>query len=240
MTEHHDDYKEAFEPEGSAPATDDYQEQARPPRRERERERDRGRPRHDGPRRFSGDRGRRDFRSREEEEVDPRVAELIRETEGKLEASYRPVQVENLNAFERKQFHRHFERRKSSYQTKTYRNEDNHVLWIFPVGNLKRFLEGKAKEALANGASLALPAMSSYERFLAHNILKELGTVESTSEGEGEERRILIQPKELGAVESTSEGEGEERHLLIQPKKVEPPSLFGRSLRKVAKKIKLM
>ena len=143
---------------------------------------------------------------------------MIRATEEKLADTYHPVQVENLNPFERKQFHRHFERRKSSYQTKTYRNEDNHVLWIFPVGNLKRFLLGKAQEVNASGESFALPAMSSYERFLAHSILKELGTVESTSAGEGEER-----------------------HILIQPKKIEPPApSFGRTLRKVAKKIKLM
>lgn len=219
MTESHDDYKEAFEPEGSASAADEEQTQARPRRHERDRER----PRRGGdrsPRRDRSDRGRGGFRRREEEEeeVDPRIAEMIRATEEKLDDSLRPVQVENLNPFERKQFHRHFERRKSSYQTKTYRNEDNHVLWIFPVGNLKRFLMGKAQEVIASGENLALPAMGSYERFLAHNILKELGTVESVSEGEGEER-----------------------HLVLQPKKIEPPApSFGRTLRKVAKKIKLM
>ena len=222
MTEHHDDYTDPFEPEGSAPAQEELQESSRPPRRERDRDRDRPRRggQRSGERRSHGDRPRRDFRPREEEEieVDPRIAEMIRATEEKLDESYRPVQIENLNPLERKQFHRHFERRKSSYQTKTYRNEDNHVLWIFPVGNLKRFLIGKAQEVNASGESFALPAMGSYERFLAHSILKELGTVESTSEGEGEER-----------------------HILIQPKKIEPPTpSFGRTLRKVAKKIKLM
>lgn len=218
MTEHHDDYTE---PEGFAPPPEEYQEEARPRRREREHDRDRprrgGRP--SGERRSRDDRPRRGFRPREEEEeIDPRIAEMIRATEEKLDESYRPVQIENLNPFERKQFHRHFERRKSSYQTKTYRNEENHVLWIFPVGNLKRFLTGKAQEVILSGEDLALPPMSSYERFLAHNILKELGTVDSVSEGEGEER-----------------------HLVLQPKKIEPPApSFGRTMRKVAKKIKLM
>ncbi|MEK7728545.1 MAG: R3H domain-containing nucleic acid-binding protein, partial [candidate division KSB1 bacterium] len=181
MTEHHDDYTEAFEPEGSAPHAEEFQEQARPPRRDRDRDRPSGG--RSGERRSFSDRGRGGYRPREEEEVDPRIAEMIRETEEKLAATYHPVQVENLNPFERKQFHRHFERRKSSYQTKTYRNEDNHVLWIFPVGNLKRFLEGKAQEAITSGVELALPPMSNYERFLAHYILKDLGTVESTSAG---------------------------------------------------------
>lgn len=218
MTEQHDDHTEAFEPEGSASSNEEYRER---PRHDRERPRRGGRysgERRSGERRSRDDRPRRSFRDREEEvEIDPRIAALIRETEEKLADTYHPVQIENLSPFERKQFHRHFERRKSLYQTKTYRDEDNHVLWIFPIANLKKFVEEKAHGALASGENVALPPMSNYERFLAHNMLKELGTVESSSEGEGEAR-----------------------HILIQPKKIEPPNQFGRSLRKIAKKIKLM
>lgn len=212
MTDNNNDAAAAFDPEETSSTQEERREHDRPPRRDRPRFQDR-RP---GGRRPHGDSRREGSRSREEQ-LDPRIAELIRETEEKLQTSYHPVQLENLNNFERKQFHQYFERRKSLYQTKTYRNEEEHVLWIFPVANLKKFVEGKAQEALANGESVALPPMTSYERFLAHNILKELGTVESSSEGEGEER-----------------------HILIQPKKIEPPSQFGRSLRKIAKKIKLM
>lgn len=210
MTEQNHDHTAAFGPEGSAASQEQYQERPRPPRRFHDRDRSRfGRGR-----RPSGD------RRREQPpvlELDPRIAELIRETEEKLAGTYHPVQIENLNPFERKQFHQHFERRKSFYQTKTYRNGENHVLWIFPVANLKKFVEEQAQEAIANGRSVELPPMSNYERFLAHNILKELGTVDSSSSGEGEDR-----------------------HILIQPKKIEPPNQFGRSLRKIAKKIKLM
>ncbi len=214
MTENNNDAAAAFDPEETSSTQEERREHERRPERSPRRDRDRGRPRSSGGRRPYGDRRRE---RPAEIELDPRIAELIRETEEKLSASYHPVQVENLNPFERKQFHQHFERRKSLYQTKTYRNEETHVLWIFPIANLKRFVEGKAQEALASGENVALPPMSSYERFLAHHMLKELGTVESSSEGEGEER-----------------------HILIQPKKIEPPSQFGRSLRKIAKKIKLM
>jgi hypothetical protein len=53
--------------------------------------------------------------------------------------------------------------------------------------------------------------MSSYERFLAHEVLKDVESVESISVGEGAERHIQIQPKK-----------------------------FGRGLKKIIKKIKLM
>lgn len=220
MTDYNADHAASFESEEASSAREESNERPRPARPDHDRQRPHsrgGRP--SGERRSRDGRPRRGFRDREEEiEIDPRIAEMIRETEEKLEETYHPVQIENLNPLERKQFHQHFERRKSRYQTKTYRNEENHVLWIFPLANLKKFVEGKAQEALASGENVTLPPMSNYERFLAHNMLKELGTVESSSEGEGEAR-----------------------HILIQPKKIAPPApSFGRTLRKVAKKIKLM
>jgi hypothetical protein len=143
---------------------------------------------------------------------DVRLQEMIREAEQQLADSTKPVQLENLNSFERKQFHQYFERRKPAFETKTYRGEgDSQVLWIFPVANLKKFAEEKAKEALETGAEVVLPPMSNYERFLVHDALKEIENIEAISVGEGPERHIEIQPKK-----------------------------FGRGLKKIMKKIKLM
>lgn len=147
-----------------------------------------------GGRRFGGGR----FRDRDEEPPDPKITQLISEVEEKLSNSHAPVQVGQLNPFERKQVHRHFERNKALFETKTYRDGDDHVLWIFPVANLKKFVESKAQEALDSGEDVALPPMSSYERFIVHNVLKDLGNIETTSVGEGEERHIEIHPKKFG------------------------------------------
>jgi len=148
----------------------------------------------------------------ERTEDDPRITELIRATEQKLAESTQPLQLANLNAMERKQIHRHFERRQPAFETKTYRGDDDaHVLWVFPVANLKKFVEAKAKEALETDSAVALPAMSSYERFIVHNVLKEIESIEAASVGEGAERHIEIQPKK-----------------------------FGRGLKRIIKKIKLM
>lgn len=148
----------------------------------------------------------------ERTEDDARINEIIRETEQKLQDSTQPVQLANLNAFERKQIHRHFERRRPAFETKTYRVDDeSHVLWVFPVANLKKFVEAQAKQAIETDSEVALPPMSSYERFLAHEVLKDVESVESISVGEGAERHIQIQPKK-----------------------------FGRGLKKIIKKIKLM
>lgn len=162
-----------------------------------------GGPRHGGRRPHPG------FQE-EPQEVDARIQEMIDAAEARLSASHQPITLENLTPFERKQIHQHFERRKMMYETKTYRRGEDHVLWVFPVANLKKFAESKAKEALDRGEEIALPPMSNYERFIVHNLLKEFGSVETLSAGDGDNRHIVIQPKK-----------------------------FGRSLRKIAKKIKL-
>ncbi len=170
-----------------------------------------GRGRHEGggPRR-GGRRPPSRFQEEGPQEVDARIQEMIDAAEARLSASHQPITLENLNPFERKQIHQHFERRKMMYETKTYRRGEEHVLWVFPVANLKKFAESKAQEALERGEEIALPPMSNYERFIVHNILKEFGSIDTLSAGEGEGRHIVIQPKK-----------------------------FGRSLRKIAKKIKL-
>jgi hypothetical protein len=148
----------------------------------------------------------------ERTEDDPRITELIRETEQKLHESIQPAQMHSLNAVERKQVHRYFERLKPAFETKTYRgNGEEQVLWVFPVANLTKWAEEQAKRAVETDTDVALPPMSSYERFLVHDVLKAIDTIESISEGEGEARHIRIQPKK-----------------------------FGRGLKKIIKKIKLM
>ncbi len=160
-------------------------------------------------RREGGGRGPRGFRE-QPPEVDARIQEMIQAAESKLNASHEPLRLPDLAPFERKQIHQYFERRKMLFETKTYRDGEDQVLWVFPVANLKKFAEGKAQEALERGEEIALPPMSNYERFIVHNLLKEFGSVETLSAGEGESRHIVIRPKK-----------------------------FGRSLRRIAKKIKL-
>jgi len=136
--------------------------------------------------------------------------ELIQDAEQKLSDTHVPLRLENLSPFERKQVHQHFERKKPTFETKTYRDGENYSLWIFPVANLRKFAEDKAKEALENGQDVALPPMSKYERFIVHNFLKEMDSIETVSVGEENDRHIEIHPKR-----------------------------FGRSLRRIVKKIKL-
>ena len=138
-----------------------------------------------------------------------RIEKLLAEAEQALANSIHAVHLPELSPPERKYVHEFFEN-KLDYETKTYRDGDNHVLWVFPVGNLKKYAEEKANEALASGAVVALPPMSNYERFVIHDSLKDWESIETSSEGEGESRHVLI-----------------------------APAKFGRTLKRIAKKIKL-
>lgn len=202
MSEQHEQDSANMHTNGEAPTPEQHE---RTERRRSFNDRER-RPRPGGGR--GGPRGRdrrggrgfggRGFREHDEEPPDPKITQLISEVEEKLNSSHTPVQIGQLNPFERKQVHRHFERNKALFETKTYRDGEDHVLWIFPVANLKKFVETKAQEALENGEDVALPPMSNYERFIVHNVLKDLGNIETTSVGEGEERHIEIHPKKFG------------------------------------------
>lgn len=170
-------------------------------------------PRGGEQRRGGADRGR-GFRpkgphGRHEPQDTARVDQLLRQAEQTLADSINAVSFENLSAFERKHVHEFFEHN-LSFETKTYRDGEKYVLWVFPVGNLKKYAEEKANEAVATGSVVALPPMSSYERFIVHETLKDWDSVETTSEGEGTGRHVLISPVK-----------------------------FGRRLKKIAKKIKL-
>jgi UDP-N-acetylmuramate: L-alanyl-gamma-D-glutamyl-meso-diaminopimelate ligase len=218
---------------GSPPSPDNYSDTPL----EQAAETPRPGPRHDGnrpARRRDDDRGRRYGKGRPEDrgrydrrpgryrpkaeggferaEDDGRIKAMIQEVEDTLKESIQPAQLPNLNAFERKMIHQYFERRQPEFETKTYRGDDDaHVLWVFPVANLKKFAQQKANEALETDTEVALPPMSSYERFIVHEALKE-----------------------CDGIEAVSAGEGPERHIEIHPKK------FGRGLKKIMKKIKLM
>lgn len=52
-----------------------------------------------------------------------------------------------------------------------------------------------ANQAIATKMAVYLPAMSSYERRLVHLALVDETNVTSESEGEGEERRVVVKPK---------------------------------------------
>jgi predicted RNA-binding protein Jag len=149
-------------------------------------------------------------RIKNSEHQDEKTDRLIQKIESDLRDSIMPVSLKGLNAFERRQVHHHFDR-SDDVVTKTYKiSEEEQELRLYPVANLQRYAEKKAQEAMQTGQKVVLPPMSSYERFVIHEALK------------GKE-----------AVKTHSEGEGEERHVVLEPE------LFGRGLKKIIKKIKL-
>ncbi|HNW59529.1 MAG TPA: R3H domain-containing nucleic acid-binding protein [bacterium] len=152
---------------------------------------------------------RRERRPREE--VSEKIIQMVKQVEDELVDALAPVSLRQLDANERRQVHRHFDR-SLEYATKTYKiAENDYDLRVYPVGNLRRLAERSAEEAIKTGQKVALPPMSSYERFIIHEVLKSNGAVKSASHGEGEERHVVIEPE-----------------------------LYGRSLKKMIKKIKLI
>lgn len=137
---------------------------------------------------------RRFGRSREDDE---RIQQIIRNAQKLLAESNQAVCLQDLNAFERKRVHQFFDN-KADYETKTYRDGEAYLLWIFPIGKLRQLAEEKAQEALDSGAEIDLPPMSNYERFIIHDALKSWESVETASFGEGAERHIRIIPVRFG------------------------------------------
>ncbi|HBP51594.1 TPA: hypothetical protein DD455_04670 [Candidatus Shapirobacteria bacterium] len=66
-------------------------------------------------------------------------------------------------------------------------------------GEQKERLEGMAKDlaqkAIETGKEVEMANMSSYERRICHMVLTEIEGITSDSEGEGENRHIVIRPK---------------------------------------------
>ena len=56
--------------------------------------------------------------------------------------------------------------------------------------------EGAADDAVRTEAAVALPAMSPAERRIVHEFLRDRADVDTHSEGEGAERRLVVSPAE--------------------------------------------
>jgi len=125
--------------------------------------------------------------------MDEKVKRVISETESSMAGNIESYEIPGLNAFQRKQVHQHFEKTRE-YKAKTYRKDEEYILKIFPIGQLRRFAEQKAQEVLMKGEAEALPPMGAYERFVIHDYLKERGGIHTESYGEGAERHIEIRP----------------------------------------------
>lgn len=138
------------------------------------------------------------------------MEKFISELERKLRESITPETIHGLNSFERRLIHRHFDHN-PDVQTRTYRDGSEFTLFVYPVGNIERFARKKAQEALESDDPIALPPMGNYERYIVHSSLKD-----------------------VGGIETQSQGDGSERHVQIVSKK------FGRGLKKIVKKIRLL
>ncbi len=138
-----------------------------------------------------------------------KIDQILIDIQRKLRDSYEPYCVEDLNGFERKRIHSFFDN-KEEYETRTYRQQEKFVLKVIPVGNLKRLAKEHAEKVLQTGEAIVLPYLGSYERFVIHNYLKDFDGIETKSVGEGQDRRLEIKQAK-----------------------------FGRSLKRIIKKIKI-
>ena len=148
------------------------------------------------------------YHSRERKD-NGKIDSLLKKIKSELADSIDPISLPQLNAFERKLVHRHFDNN-PNVKTRTYRNGDDYELRIYPVGNLRKYAEQKAEEAIETSAKVVLPHMNDFERFVIHDALKNLDSVKSASHGEGNDRHVEIEP-----------------------------AVFGRGLKKIIKKIRL-
>ncbi len=139
-----------------------------------------------------------------------KIDQILIDVQRHLRDSLEPYCVENLNSYERKRIHSFFDN-KEDYETRTYRQEDRFVLKVIPVGNLKRFAKENAEKVLQTGETIVMPYLGNYERFVIHNYLKDFEGIETKSVGEGLDRRLEIKQAK-----------------------------FGRSLKRIIKKIKIL
>ena len=138
-----------------------------------------------------------------------KIDQILIDIQRKLRESYEPYCVEHLNGFERKRIHNFFDN-KEEYETRTYRRGEQFVLKVIPIENLKRLAKENAEKVLQTGKAVVLPYLGNYERFVIHNYLKDFDGIETKSVGEGPDRRLEV-------------------------KQVK----FGRSLKRIMKKIKI-
>ena len=139
-----------------------------------------------------------------------KIDRILIDVQRNLRDSLEPFSLEHLNSFERKKIHSFFDS-KADFETKTYRRNGEYVLKVFPVGNIKREAKEKAEHVLKTGEVYTFPFLPGYERYIIHNYLEGFEGVETKSVGEENERRLEIHPIK-----------------------------FGRTLKKIIKKIKIM
>jgi len=126
-----------------------------------------------------------------------KIDRILIDIQKQLRDSYFPVVLEDLTAFERKRIHSFFDD-KPEFQTKTYRDEDKFILKVFPIGNLKKMAEEKAKQVLESGVPIQLDNLGNYERFIVHDHLQSFEGIETISSGEGSNRKLEIKQKAFG------------------------------------------
>jgi predicted RNA-binding protein Jag len=142
-------------------------------------------------------RDRRDRNDREDNQMG-KIDRIIIDIQRQLRDSIAPVELTDLNPFERKRIHAFFDN-KPEFKTRTYRDDnDGHVFRVYPIGNLKKYVDTKVKEALEKRETIKLPPMGNFERFIIHDHLKDLEDIETTSQGENEARHIELVPKKFG------------------------------------------
>ena len=127
-----------------------------------------------------------------------KIDRILIDVQKEIKGSYIPISLDKLSAYERKRIHSFFDN-KPDYQTKTYRDDDdNYILRIFPIGNLKCIAEKKAQHVLDTGESIYWDDLGNYERFVVHDHLKSFEGIETISSGEGNERKLEIKRKQFG------------------------------------------
>ena len=131
---------------------------------------------------------------RKREPIDEQVAKTISIVEQSFSDSMEPMLIREMNAFQRKQLYRYFEKT-DEFQIKSYKENSEVILRVYPVGKLKRLAEEKMQLVLMNGKPEPLPPMGPFERFIIHSYLKDREGVRTESMGEkGKDRHIEIQP----------------------------------------------
>ena len=126
-----------------------------------------------------------------------KIHRILKDVQRKLQDSHKPEVLKHLNSFERKQIHRFFDD-KPDFETKTYRTDGDFVLKVYPIGKIKELAQTKAQQAIETQNAVSLPSMGSFERYVVHDALKDFEQIETKSTGEGLERHVEIHPVKFG------------------------------------------
>jgi hypothetical protein len=125
---------------------------------------------------------------------DPALEQLFDQIEASFQNTLKPYRVSGLKGFQRKLLRRRYEN-SPEYAIKSYRDGEEVIFKIYPVGRLRRMAEQKMQEVMMNGRSSPLPPMGAYERFVIHDYLKERDGITTESQGlEGKDRHIIVKP----------------------------------------------